>query len=59
MEVRYVWIPLDDSICKSITNVFESNKKLTEENEILRELVDKPDGAGAKFSYEQICKVLK
>src|SRR6478609_5808651 len=32
-EVRYFWIPLDvDSICQCIANVFESNKKLTEEN---------------------------
>lgn len=46
---------------KSLTNMLTIShvKSLEHENQILKELVDKPDGAGCKFGYDEISKVLK
>ena len=34
-------------------------QQLEEKISVLEELVDRPDGAGCKYSYEQICSVLE
>ncbi len=38
--------------------LLRDNEKLSKENEILRELLDRPDASGAKFSYEEIKQAL-
>jgi len=58
-SIEMTWCPIDQ-----LPNMIEqylykdTMDSLRRENEILRELVDKPDGAGAKFGYEAIEKVL-
>ncbi len=46
-------------ICKTELETLEATiAKLTKENEILRELLDRPNASGAKFSYQEIKRAL-
>ena len=47
-----------NSVLDWVDYIRKENNRLKEENEILQELVDRPDGAGCKFSYEQIQNLL-
>jgi len=47
-----------NSVLNWVDYIRKENNRLKEENEILQELVDRPDGAGCKFSYEQIQNLL-
>lgn len=47
--IQTTWIP---------KNIYQMNEELKHKINILEELVDRPDGAGCKFGYDQIAKVL-
>ena len=42
----------------AIKELYKRSKEMEEKVSVLQELVDRPDAAGCKFSYEQICNVL-
>lgn len=64
-KVKCVWIPIESLGMKVNDFIIDSLEKrraleiLQEKVQVLEELVDQPDGAGCKFSYEQIQNVLK
>ena len=56
----FEWIYICDKVpvVRSLRKLIEQNDELKRENQILHELIDRPDGAGCRFSYQECAKVI-
>ena len=60
VTIDFTWMSPNE-LCSTLEHIkllSDRNKQLENDNAILQELVDRPEGAGAKFGYEALCKLL-